>query len=1844
MFVHEKAGPEPTLNLPGVDLSLFVIDTGTSMFDLTLSVMESPESLGCSFTYNTDLFDGSTIGRISEQFQTLLEGIVADPAERLSTLPLLKKSERGRLLMQWNDTRVEYCPANCIHRLIEEQARRTPTAIAAVFEGEQLTYEELNSRANRLAGYLRRRGVGPEVVVGICLERSLEMIVALLAVLKAGGVYAPLDPQYPKERLAAMVEDSGAAVLITCQGALLRLSPADGDRRLMDASSQQLSAANERIDLDRDWNVIAQESEANPAVPMDAENLAYVIYTSGSSGRPKRVGVTHRSLLNYSQFAADLFELRSGERVLQFASFSFDTSAEEIFPCLVRGATLVLRSDGMVDSAASFLQRCSDWSVNVLDLPTAYWHELTEKMVAERLTLPACVRLVIIGGERAAPKQLMNWRRIVGDRPRLLNTYGPTEATVATTVWESCLTGSEEDSLREIPIGRPIANTQTYILDSHLEPVPIGVAGELYIGGAGLARGYLNQPDQTAEKFIPNPFNGRMGERLYRTGDLACYRADGNIEFVGRTDRQVKVRGYRIELGEIEAALAGHPQVRRAIVLAREDAVLVEHPSTVREDKRLVAYIVAAQGSPLFASELRNFLQATLPDYMIPSVFVAVESLPLTATGKIDYRALPKPDQGRPELEARFATPRSPVEEVLATIWADILGVGRVGIYDNFFDLGGHSLLATRVVSRVREVFGVEVPLRDLFERPSVAALAVRIDEIRRGHHGLQNVPMLPVSREGNLELSFAQQRLWFLDRFDPDNSVYNIPCALRLKGPLDIGALERSLNAIVARHESLRSTFRDIDGAPSQIIQREGSLSLPIIDLTDQLECDRESEAKRLTEEESRRPFDLGSDLMLRGKVLRLDARDHVLLLTLHHIAADGWSMGILYREISAFYEAFTTDKPVSLPELTIQYADFAHWQRHWLRGEVLQTQLSYWKAKLAELRVLELPTDCSRPPVQSYRGASESATLDGKTLQALRELSRKEQATLFMTLLAAFKVLLCRYTGQQDIAIGTPIAGRNRSEIEGLIGFFVNTLVLRTDLSGNCTFRELLRRVRETALGAYAHQDLPFEKLVEELQPERDLSRNPLFQIFFNMLHGGSTDLELPGLEIESVASFKSESKFDLTLYVGEHDDGARLIMVYNTDLFESGTIKRLLRHYCTLLEGVAVAPDRIVAHYPLLTQDERRELATQKHVVGSANAFVEFKREEIERSIAARFEQQATLLRDKTAVKNQEEQWTYGELNHRANQIARAILEKAGDQERVALLFEHEPAMIAAILGVLKSGKAYVPLEPGHPRERLSYMLEDSDSAVILSDRKNAQLARELSRSSRTVIDIDEIDPATSAENLALTVTPKALAYILYTSGSTGRPKGVMQNHRNVLHHIRCYTNSLHIRADDRLTLFSAYSHDAAVIDIFAALLNGATLYPWKVSEQGLNGLSEWLEGQEVTIYHSTPSLYQSLLDTLDSAVHFPKVRAVVLGGEKAANRHFEGFLGHFSPQAIFCNLYGSTESSFNLLFSSGAQAPPKWNAISIGYPVQDTEVVLLNEDGTVGELYGEIGIRSEHVALGYWRNPELTDAVFLPDPEQETRRLYRTGDIGRLLPDGSIGFLGRRDNQVKIRGYRIELGEIEAVLTQHPAVRQAVVVLRRGTNRPSSMQPRRGELLVGYVVMQPGEVFSVEKLRGHLKQSVPDYMVPAAFVALDSLPLMPNGKLDRRMLPPLEDQAPELETVYVAPRTPIEESLAEIWRKVLGLQRIGAMDNFFALGGHSLLAVQVIHRVGKQFDVEVPLRTLFEKPTIEQFAEVIFERLLVNKNKGHLESVLGEIEALSDDAARSAVGDKRTLAPA
>jgi amino acid adenylation domain-containing protein len=1091
--------------------------------------------------------------------------------------------------------------------------------------------------------------------------------------------------------------------------------------------------------------------------------------------------------------------------------------------------------------------------------------------------------------------------------------------------------------------------------------------------------------------------------------------------------------------------------------------------------------------------------------------------------------------------------------------------------------------------------------------------------------------PMQPVPRDGDLPLSFAQERLWLLDQLEPGSSVYHMSSTFRLIGPLNTAALERSFTEIVRRHEALRTTFTTVEDRPVQVITPSSGtaginlFSLLVVDLRHLGESEREAEALRRVGEEIRRPFNLKTDLMLRAGLLRLGAEDHLLFLVTHHIASDGWSMGILYRELSILYEAFSNHRPSPLPDVPIQYADFAQWQRNWLQGEVLAAQVGYWKRQLRDLAILELPTDRPRPAVQTYRGGRQTARLAKGPADALKALSRRESASLFMTLLAAFQSLLYRYTGQEDIVIGSPIANRNRTRIEGLIGFFLNTLVLRTDLSGDCTFRELLGRVREVTLGAYAHQDLPFEKLLEELRPERELSRTPLFQIYFNMVNVEASSLKLSGLQVQPVPTADVLSKFDLTLYVRERDDGLQLQLVYNTDLFKPGTIKRLLGHYLTLLEGIVEDPDRALLHYRLLTGEEREELAKRGNRIGPDNAFVEFKREEVEQSIAARFAQQVRLFPDKAAVKTKQHQWSYGDLNRRSNQIARAVLTRCGSgEERVALLFEHGPAMIAAMLGVIKSAKAYVPLEPSYPVERLGYILQDTEAGVILSDRRNLRLARELAHGSVAVIDIEGIDPATPAEDLSITVSSEAIAYILYTSGSTGQPKGVMQNHRNVLHHIRCYTNNLHIASADKLTLLSSYGFDAAVMDIFGALLNGATLYPLDVRDEEPGALRRRIAREALTIYHSTPTVYRYLCDGLSRREEFSTVRLVVLGGEEAQTADMELFREFFPENSLLVNGLGPTESTLALQYFMNHRGKPLGRIVPVGYPVQDTEIWLLNRDGTDSEIYGEIGISSEHVALGYWRREELSKAVFLPGPGGAGRRIYRSGDMGRLMADGSIGYLGRRDSQVKIRGYRIELGEIEAALNQHPAVREAVVVVQEDS--PAEKR------LVAYIVAVQERALSAGEWRSSLKAKLPDYMVPWGFMYLDRLPLTPNGKLDRGALPKFDERMLESSCAFIAPRTPIEEMLVEIWCEVLGGKRAGIHDNFFDLGGHSLLAVQVISRLRQAFYVEIPLRVFFENPTVASLAAIVEESAKNGASPGTIHELLDDLESLSDEEAR------------
>ncbi|WP_193200007.1 non-ribosomal peptide synthetase, partial [Nostoc sp. MG11] len=1169
MFVLQNT-PVTDIELPELTLSPVTVDISTVNFDLILNVTETETGLVGSWEYNTDLFDDAAIARMAGHFQTLLEGIVANPEQCISQLPLLTATEQQQLLVEWNQTQRDYSHEQCIHELFELQAELTPDQVAIVFENQQLTYQELNSRANQLAHHLRDLGVKPDVLVGLCVERSLEMIVGLLGILKAGGAYLPLDPDYPQERLSFMLSDSQVTVLLTQQ-------------RLLEKLPQYEAQV---VCLDTGWQIISQLEQENYISEVSPTNLAYIIYTSGSTGQPKGVMIQHQSLVNFTQTAIIKYGLKSSDRILQFASISFDVAAEEIYPGLSCGATLILRNEEMLSSITTFVQKCRDWELTVLDLPTVYWHQITLELAQEIWQLPNSLRLVIIGGESALPTQLKLWQQYVNERPQLINAYGPTETTIEATLCNLSSLASTEYEL-EVSIGRPIDNVHVYILDQNLQPLPIGIPGELHIGGAGLAKGYLNRPELTQEKFIPHPFSNEYQARLYKTGDLVRFQSNGSIEFLGRIDNQVKIRGFRIELGEIEATISQHPIVQTVAVIARED---------VSGDQRLVAYLVINQQVEPTINEWRQFLGQKLPDYMIPSAFVYLESLPLTPNGKVDKKNLPTPEFHR-HLQDIFVTPRNPVEEILAKIWIDVLGVEQVGIYDNFFELGGHSLLATQLISRVRTTFKVELPLRSLFEAATVAELAQCIQQWLQDVP-LSNVPKLEAfPRNRQLPLSFAQQRLWFLNQLQPDDIAYNMPLAVKLQGQCKLNILEQSLSEIIRRHEALRTNFITENGQPVQIIHPADSWQMAMIDLQHLPLTEQEIEIQRLATAEAQKPFALETDLLLRASVLVLSDTEHILLLTMHHIVSDGWSMGIFTQELATLYPAYCGGQPNPLPELPLQYVDFACWQRQWLQGEVLEKQLDYWRQQLAAApALLELPTTRPRPAIQTTNGASYDFSLSLDLSQSLTQLSQQAGVTLFMTLLAAFDILLYRYSGQTDILVGTPIANRNRTEIEGLIGFFVNTLVLRTDLSGQPNFTQLLNRVREVALGAYAHQDLPFELLVEAIQPQRSLSHTTLFQVMFVLQNTPVTDIELPELTLSPVTVDISTVNFDLILNVTETETGLVGSWEYNTDLFDDAAIARMAGHFQTLLEGIVANPEQRIAELPLLPPWEHQKLLVE------------------------------------------------------------------------------------------------------------------------------------------------------------------------------------------------------------------------------------------------------------------------------------------------------------------------------------------------------------------------------------------------------------------------------------------------------------------------------------------------------------------------------------------------------------------------------------------------------------------------------------------------------------------------
>jgi amino acid adenylation domain-containing protein len=1745
-------------------------------FPITL-VATMGDTLLLKIAYDHRRFDRPTIQRMLGHLHTILQGMVDHAGQPLGQIALLTPDEREQVVVTWNNTAADYPQDLCLHQWFEDQVRQTPDAVAAVLAAprdarQSLTYRELNERANLLAHYLRGRGVGPEVLVGLCVERSLEALVGILGVLKAGGAYVPLDPSYPAERLTFMVQDSGISLLLTQQKLLSALSELSA-----------LPHPASMILLDADWDLIARESRGdNLQSEVTPDSLAYVIYTSGSTGKPKGTLLQHRGVCNFCRGMGRIIDVNSSTRLLQFASLSFDASVPELFMPLVHGGTVIMASRETLASVPDLLQLMNDERVTTAILPPS----LLRILPVDGLPL---LGTLVSAGEACPPEVATQW----SSGRRFFNGYGPTEATVGVSLYP---VRELPRGALTVPIGRPIQNMRLYVLDSQRRPLPVGVPGELHIGGVGLARGYLNRPELTAEKFIADPFAQGRGARLYRSGDLVRYLPDGNLEFLGRIDQQVKIRGFRVELGEIEAVLEQYPGVRQAVVMARED---------VPGGQRLVAYLVPEGSGELARADLAAWARSMLPEYMVPSAFVVMDALPLTPNAKVDRKALPAPEGAQMAAGAAYVAPRTPEQELLAEIWARVLSVERVGMRDNFFDLGGHSLLATQLVSRVRDAFAVELPLRALFEHPTVESLALEVEEASGRAASGAGPALVPVPREadGRQPLSFAQQRLWFLDQLEPQGAFYNIPSALRLRGPLDHEALEWSLNEMARRHEALRTSFVNQDGKPAQVISPVMVLQIPVEDLCALPEAEREARAVQLATEEAQQPFDLTQVPLLRVRLLRLAEQDHVALITLHHIISDGWSMGVFIREITALYNARVQGQPSPLGPLPIQYADYAQWQRSWLQGEELDRQLGYWKDQLQHAPdLLSLPTDHPRPAMQSFRGTTVSCDLPGELSQALKDLSRQEGVTLFMTLLAAFQALLHRYTAEEDICVGTPIANRRMGELEGLIGFFVNTLVMRTDMSGEPSFRDLLLRVREAALGAYAHQDLPFEMLVEALQPRRDLSHTPLFQVMFVLQNAPLETAEIRAAEggplvISAIQAESGTAKFDLSVVIEEGAAGLGCSFEYNTDLFDSDTIERMMGHWRTLLEGIAADPDESIGSLPVLTPGERQQMLVEWNQT-AADYAADLCAHEL---VAAH----AQRIPDAIALTFEGRSLTYKELDQRARKLG-AYLQKldVGPDTLVGLCTERSMEMIVGILGVLKAGGAYVPLDPTYPVERLAFMLEDSGVSVLLTQSHLAEgLPHHQARVVRLDTDWEQIVHEAGPETIgpASTVGPENLAYVIYTSGSTGRPKGTMLRHRGLCNLVAAQRKLFGIADGTRVLQFSPLSFDASVWETFMALGNGGTLCLARQDRLAFGPeLLSILKEDGVNIATLPPSVLKVL-----EPQALPELRTIVAAGEACGPELVE----RWAPGRKFFNAYGPTETT---VCASAALCEPGAPGIPpIGKPIANTRIYVLDarqQPVPIG-VPGELCVGGVSLAAGYWKRPELTAERFLPDPfaslvpgardpRPAVARIYRTGDLVRYRRDGNIEFLGRIDHQVKLRGVRIELGEIETVLAQHPGVREVVVLVR---------EDRVGnQWLVSYIVPRPaepggdGSSLGTGLLRSYLRERLPEYMVPTHYILLEAMPLTPNGKVDRKALPAPEGERPELAREYVAPRSETETKLAQLYADLLGVERVGLYDDFFELGGHSLLATQLVSRLRQAFGVELPLRSLFEEPTIATLA--------------------------------------------
>ncbi|TLQ42863.1 non-ribosomal peptide synthetase [Streptomyces marianii] len=1727
-LVDALAPQRDTSITPYVQAMVAVLDelpSGRQDFDpLDLSVEIAAAGSRIRVRHSTALFDETTAARLAGHLAVLLTGAAADPSLPLPALPLLTDGEFEQVVRAWNDTAREV-PTGTFPELYAAQVAARPEATAVIDEHGPVTYRELDERANRIAHHLIERGAGRDRLVGLCVERGAAMAAGLLGIMKAGAAYLPLDPAYPADRLAYMLQDSGAHIVVT-------------QRELRDRLPE---AGAVLVDLTDDRTALDAHPATAPEVTLEPGDLAYAIYTSGSTGRPKGVLVSHTGIGNLAAVQADAFDVTPDSRVLQFASASFDAAFWEVCMGLLTGAALVMGSKETLAPGEPLAAYAAEHGVTHATLTPA-----TVAVLPEGRGLPDGATLVV-AGEASTADLVARWSR----GRRMINAYGPTETTVCATM-SGPLSGATVP-----PIGTPIANFRVYVLDDALRPVPVGVRGELYIAGAGLARGYHGRPGLTAERFVANPY-GAPGERMYRSGDVARWNADGTMEYLGRADDQVKVRGFRIELGEIESALALHPAIAQAVV--------------VTHNTNLLAYVSPSGERRPTPDDLRAHLADGLPEHMIPSTIVVLDTLPLTPNGKVDRKALPDPATVQESGGTDRAAPRNPVEETLAGVWSEVLGIDGIGVHDDFFALGGNSILSVRAVSRMRAALGVRLPPRVLFDTRTIAELAAFVAP----EESVEDSSIPSVPRDGALPMSYGQQRLWFLEDFDPGSAEYHTATGMRLTGALDADALRAAVHDLTARHESLRTTFGVVGGRGVQVVHPRLAPEWRTENLTGVAPALREDRLRDLVRAETTRPYDLTTGPLVRVLLVRLTDDEHVCVLGMHHIVTDGWSMGIVTRELGELYAAHTEGRESRLGDTPVQYPDFAAWQRGRLEGGgLLDRHLDWWRERLDGIAPLELPTDRPRPAIRSSAGATYTFPVPAATTTALRDLAQRQGATLFMALTAAVKAVLARWSGQADVAVGTASSGRNHGDLENLVGFLVNTVVLRSHVDPDMSYGDLLAQLKETVLEAFAHEDVPFERLVDAVGAARDTSRTPLVQAMVVLQNAPSDRVGLPGVRAAGYPVHREAAPFDLTVEFFETDDGLTAQVGYSTALFDEATVARFAGHLSTVLSAAAAEPDRALATLPMLTEGEYEQVVREWNGARTdvpTGTFPQL------------VEASARRRPDAPAVEDTDTVLSYRELDERANRLAHHLRSLgAGPGTFVGLFAERGVEAIVGLLGIMKAGAAYLPLDPGYPADRLAFMLRDSGARIVVT---RTELVRRLPDTGADVVDL-----ARDAGKLAALPTaapepaPRAddLAYVIYTSGSTGTPKGVLVPHRGIGNLAAAEIARLEVTEDSRVLQFASSSFDGAVMEVLMALPAGATLVLPPHGPLVGEALHTFLRERRITHTLLAPSAVATLTpEGLDG------LRTLVVGGEASTG----DLVARWSAGRRMINAYGPTESTVVATMSApltGGAVPP------IGTPLPNTSIRLLDAAlqpvpvGVPGELY----IAGPHLARGYHGRPGLTAERFTADPYGAPgERMYRSGDVARWRADGSLEYLGRADDQVKVRGFRIELGEIETALGRHPDVRDAVVAVHRD-------EAGRARL-VGYLVTDHD--LTTGELRSHLAGTLPDYMVPALFVSLEGLPLTPSGKVDRRALPEPEVRAGGPGSDYTAPRDGTEEILAAVWADVLGVEKVGVHDNFFDLGGDSILSIQVVSRA-RRAGLHLTSKLLFLHQSIAALAGVV-----------------------------------------